>query len=77
MRKKEDQLLPKYDTNKTIRKEIDKRLKSIASINAHLGTDSTKKEILKAEQQIKKIAFDIKQIDNVFFGLTFPEYVTK
>jgi hypothetical protein len=61
----------KYDTNKKIRKAIDSRLKKIASLQAHLGTDSTKKEKETTAKEQRKFWYQIKNYDKEFFNSTY------
>lgn len=56
-----------YDTNQKLRAKIDTRLKRIASINAHLGTDSTEQEKNRAKRKIKRIWLEIKELDLDFY----------
>lgn len=65
MRTKENDFLPKYYTNKTVRTKIDKLLQQHASLEATLGKDSSRKEVgnvvrsqMELEKQIKKIDLD-------------------
>ena len=65
MRTKENDFLPKYYTNKSVREKIDKLLQKHASLEATLGTDSSRKEVgnvvrsqMALEKKIKNIDLD-------------------
>ena len=60
-----------YETNKTTRKRVDKRLKEIASIQANLGNDSTKTEIEQAKKEQRVLWSEIKEIDKEFWEQTY------
>ena len=65
MRTKENDFLSKYYTNKSVREKIDKLLQKHASLEATLGTDSSRKEVgnvvrsqMALEKKIKSIDLD-------------------
>lgn len=71
MRTKENNHLSKYYTNKSIREKIDKLLEKHASLEATLGTDSTRKEISNVTRQQVELEKKIKEIDLEYWESVF------
>ena len=74
MRNKENMHKDRYNTNKSIRAKIDKLLEENAKIWCNLGTGTpldvgTRK---KGEGKWRKIAKQIKQLDEQFFNRVCP-----
>ena len=63
--------MSRYETNKSVRKAIDSRLRKIASLQAHLGTDSTKREKEDTYKEQRKFWYQIKNYDKEFFNSTY------
>ena len=60
---------PKYDTNKSIRERIDKKLKECATIYANLGMKNKYDvgTLAKARTAEKKLLREIKELSPFFF----------
>jgi ribosomal protein S2 len=71
MRTKDNEHLPKYFTNKSVREKIDKLLKEHASLEATLGTDSTRKEVGNVVRAQIKLEKKIKTIDSEYWETVF------
>jgi len=70
-RTKENDYKPRYYTNKSIRKDIDKLLEDHARLEATLGTDSTRKEVGNVVRAQIKIEKKIKTIDSEYWETVF------
>ena len=73
MRTKENDFLPKYYTNKSVKTKIDKALQEInESIMPNLmATDCTEKESREYNRRIKQLEKVIKESDQEFYELTY------
>jgi ribosomal protein S2 len=71
MRTKDNEHLSRYYTNKSIRERIDKLLEKHSSLEATLGTDSTRKEISNVTRQQVELEKKIKEIDPEYWDSVF------
>lgn len=71
MRTKDNDYLPRYNTNKKIRTKIDKLLEEHASLQATLGIDAKQKEIRAVVRKQLEIESKIKSIDKDYWETTF------
>tara|TARA_S200002703_G_C3770444_1_gene237205 strand:- start:1104 stop:1325 length:222 start_codon:yes stop_codon:yes gene_type:complete len=62
-----------YSTNKKHKERIDRYLERMASINAHLGTDSSPREIKEASRKIAHLEEKIKDVDEEFYKQIVPD----
>jgi len=61
-----------YKNDEIVRKEIDKLLSKIASIEANLGIDSTKQQFTKAKSKQNDLIEKIKVLDIEFYDVINP-----
>lgn len=71
MRTKDNDFLPKYYTNKSVREKIDKLLQKHASLEATLGTDSSRKEVGNVVRSQMALEKKIKNIDSDYWDSVF------
>jgi hypothetical protein len=71
MRTKENEHLPRYYTNKSIRERIDSLLKKHSSLEATLGIDSSRKEIGNVTRKQLELEKKIKEIDSEYWDAVF------
>lgn len=61
-----------YQSDESVRKQIDKRLHKIAIIEGDLGCDSTKRQFTTAKARQHDLIEQIKELDEEFYNVINP-----